>query len=104
MKKQTKIAAGVITAAIIACAVYFLSGERGKKNRQKIKDFAIQMKKELLERMSELKEIKREEYLKLVDELAEKYKRIKNVSERELLNVIETMKDAWAHIEKEIKK
>lgn len=104
MKKETKIAAGVITAAIVACAVYFLTGERGKKNREKIKNFALEMKKELLEKMKELKEIKKEEYLKLVEELAEKYKRVKNVSERELANVVETMKDAWSHIEKEIKK
>ncbi|MCX7641502.1 MAG: YtxH domain-containing protein [Elusimicrobiales bacterium] len=104
MKKQTKIAAGVITAAIIACAVYFLTGERGKKNREKIKNVANEMKKELLERMKDIKELTEEEYLKLVDEISNKYTRLKKVSQRELSNIISTMKDAWKHIQKEINK
>lgn len=104
MKKTTRITAGVLTAAIVACAVYFLTGERGRKNREKIKEIAGEMKKELLERMKELKRLTKEEYERLVDEIGEKYKRVKKVSQREIANVIATMKDAWAHIEKEIKK
>ncbi len=104
MKKSTKVAAGVITAAVAACAIYFLTGERGRKNREKIKEFALDIKKDVLEKMKELKDITKDEYLRIVDEIADKYKRIKKVSEEEFSNIVEEIKGAWKHIEKEIKK
>ncbi|MGC9069923.1 MAG: hypothetical protein ACP5IO_01260 [Elusimicrobiales bacterium] len=104
MKKTTKIAAGAITAAIVACAIYFLSGERGKKNRERIKNFSLEIKREVLERMKALKEITKQDYIRIVDEIADKYKRLKKVSEKELLKIIKSIKDGWKHIEREISK
>ena len=104
MKKTTKVATGIITAAIVACAVYFLTGEKGKKNMEKIKQIAAEMKKELLEKMMGLKKITKEEYDRIIDEIEDKYRRVKKVSQAEISKVIDTMRDAWSHIEKEIKR
>ncbi|MBP7796173.1 MAG: hypothetical protein KA059_05300 [Elusimicrobiales bacterium] len=104
MEKKTKvIAGGVALSAVAAAAIYFLAGEKNKKNREKIAQWGLEMKTELLKKMKDMKDVTKEEYDNLVDELTERYERVKKVSSKDLKVISKDLKGAWQHIQKEIK-
>ncbi|OIO00508.1 MAG: hypothetical protein COX65_01345 [Elusimicrobia bacterium CG_4_10_14_0_2_um_filter_56_8] len=104
MKKAEKIGAGIALAAIAAAATYFLSGKRGKANREKIAGWTLKMKGEVLEKMKKLEEINKEAYHALVDEVAVRYERAERVSAAEMKHLKEEIKGAWSHIGKQLVK
>jgi len=104
MKKSDKmIGAGIALAAIAAAATYFLTGKRGKENREKIAAWTLKMKGEVLEKMKKLKELNKENYHALVDEVAVRYERAERVSASEMKHLKEELKGAWTHISKQLK-
>ncbi|HOW89620.1 MAG TPA: hypothetical protein PL037_05005 [Elusimicrobiales bacterium] len=104
MKKNSKlIGAGIGLAAVAAAGAYFLYGERGAKNREKISGWALKMKGEVLEKVEALKTIDREKYTELVDKVAARYSKLEKVSAAELRRLTVELKNAWAHINKNLK-
>ena len=104
MKKSGKlIGAGIGLAAIAALGTYFLYGERGAKNREKIAGWSLKMKGEILEKVEALKSIDREAYHELVDKVAARYSKLEKVSASELRHLKVELKNAWAHISKQLK-
>lgn len=103
-RSKKMIGAGIAVAAIAAAATYFLTGKRGKENREKIAVWTLKMKGEVLEKMKKLKEIDKEKYYALVDEVSERYKRVGRVSAAELKHLTGEVKNAWTHINKELAK
>lgn len=104
MKKTGKIVgAGIGLAALAAAGAYFLRGERGAKNREKIRGWALKMKGEVLEKLEDMKKIDREAYLRLVDSVAGRYSRMETITAAELQHLTVELKNAWAHIDKKIK-
>ena len=104
MKKSDKmIGAGIALAAIAAAATYFLTGKRGKENKEKIAAWTLKMKGEVLEKMKKLKELNKENYLALVDEVALRYERAERVGAAEMKHLTGELKGAWAHISKQLK-
>ncbi len=104
MKKSDKmIGAGIALAAIAAAATYFLTGKRGKENKEKIAAWTLKMKGEVLENMKKLKELNKENYLALVDEVAIRYERAERVGAAEMKHLTDELKGAWAHISKQLK-
>ena len=103
MEKSKKIIdAGIALAAIAAAATYFLTGKRGKENREKIEAWTLKMKGEVLEKMKEMEDVNREAYHALVDEVAVRYQRTQRVSAAEMKHLTEELKSAWGHISKQI--
>lgn len=104
MEKSKKlVGAGIALAAIAAAATYFLSGKRGRENREKIAAWTLDMKAEVLRRMRQLKTLNREAYLALVDEVAARYQRVGRVSTAEMRHLTAEVKGAWAHISRQLK-
>lgn len=104
MKKQSKlIGAGIGLAAVAAAGAYFLYGERGAKNREKISGWTLRMKGEVLEKVEALKAIDREAYTELVDKVAARYAKLEKVSAGELRRLTVELKNAWSHISKNLK-
>jgi len=104
MKKPVKIlGAGIGLAAVAAAGAYFLYGEKGAKNRAMISGWTLKMKGEVLEKIESMKTIDRETYLRLVDKVAERYTRLDTISAAELQHLTVELKNAWAHINKELR-
>ncbi|MBI4655717.1 MAG: hypothetical protein HY746_03105 [Elusimicrobia bacterium] len=104
MKTSAKLAgAGVVLAAAAAASAYFLTGKRGKKNRQKIAAWTLKMQNEVVDKMKELKEINMESYYGLVDEVAGRYSRVEGVAASELKHLKDELKNSWEKISKELK-
>jgi len=105
MKKSDKmIGAGIALAAIAAAATYFLTGKRGKENREKIASWTLKMKGEVLEKMKKMKDVNKEAYHALVDEVALRYARAERVGAAEMDHLKDEVKGAWSHISKQIVK
>lgn len=104
MKTAEKvIGAGLSVAALAAIGAYFLTGKNGEKNRDTIRGWMLRMKGEVLEKVEDLKTLKKEDYYRIVDEAAARYDRLERVSSEELKRLTEDMKGAWEHISKELK-
>lgn len=104
MKKSEKIIGGIALAAVAAAATYFLTGKRGKENREKIAAWTLKMKGEVLEKMKKLKTLNKEAYNALVDEVAVRYERAERVGAAEMEHLKDEVKGAWSHISKQIVK
>lgn len=97
------IAAGVGVAAVSAAA-YLLFGPEGKKNRKKIKGWAIKMKGEIIEKFEEAKEITEPVYHKIVDEISAKYAKTKGITEEEIKETVAELKKHWKALARDTKK
>jgi len=104
MKKTGKIlGAGIGLAAIAAAGAYFLYGEKGAGNREKIAGWTLKMKGEVLEKIESMKTIDRGTYLRIVDKVAERYAKLGTISVSELQHLTVELKNAWARIDKQLK-
>jgi hypothetical protein len=103
MKKSGKIiGAGIGLAALTAAGVYFLYGEKGTKNRERVYGWALKMKGDVLEKIESMKKIDRETYLRMVDKIAERYARKESISAAELQHLTVELKNAWTLIDKNL--
>jgi len=104
MKKTGKIlGTGIGLAALAVAGAYFLKGEKGAKNRERVRGWALKLKGEVLEKMENMKKIDRDTYLRMVDKVAERYSRMENITAAELQHLTIEMKNAWAQIDKKLK-
>lgn len=104
MKKTGKvIGAGIGLAALAAAGAYFLRGERGARNRELVRGWALKMRGEVLGKLESAKKIDRETYLRLVDKVAGRYAEMENVTKAELQHLTVELKNAWSHIDKKLK-
>jgi uncharacterized phage-associated protein len=102
-RSKKAIGAGIALAAVAAAATYFLTGKRGRENREKIAAWTLDMKAEVLRRMRQLKLLNREAYHTVVDEVAARYQRVGRVSASELEHLTRELKGAWTHISRQLK-
>ncbi len=103
MKKNGKIiGAGIGIAALTAAGVYFLYGEKGAKNRERVYGWALKMKGDVLEKIESMKKIDRETYLRMVDKISERYAKQDTISPAELRHLTVELKNAWVHIDKKL--
>lgn len=104
MKTTEKvIGTGIGIAALAAIGAYFLGGDKGEKNRDLVRGWTLKMKGEVLEKVEDLRELKKEDYYKLVDEVAARYERVERVGAEELKRLTKDLKGAWEHISRELK-
>ena len=90
-------------AALAAISAYFLTGKNAGKNREAVRGWTLKMKGEILEKVEDLKNLKEEDYYRIVDEVAARYERLERVSASELKRLTQDLKGAWEHIRAELK-
>ena len=92
--KKVAIGAGLVLAA--AAATYFLTGERGRKNRAAIKEWATKAHEELAKELKKMKHVTQEEYHELVEKVVAKYKLTKDQAEE----LVTSLKGHWKEFTK----
>lgn len=99
-----KIIATGAGVAALSVAAYVLFGPEGKKNRKKIKGWAVKMKGEIIEKFEDMKEVTEPMYHKVVDEISSKYAKAKGISQEEINEVVGDLKKHWKTLSKDTKK
>ena len=103
--QTSKIVTSVgITTALAAAALgaYFLYGTvEGKKQRRKIRGWALKAKGEVLEKLENLKEVNEDAYQQIVNSVTARYKNLKNVNPAELASLAKELKGHWQNIQRE---
>lgn len=97
------IGTGLALAAVAAAATYFLTGKRGRENREKIEAWTLDMKAEVLRKMKQLEILNKEAYYALVDAVAVRYERVNRVGAEEMKHIANEIKGAWGHIARQLK-
>lgn len=104
-KNKTALGVGITaTAAAIAAAYYFFGSDKASKHRKKLKNWAVSMKTEVMDKLNDVKEINEEVYNTIVSTVAEKYKQLKNVDTKEVADLATRLKGHWKDIKKDIEK
>ena len=99
--KTIAVTAGV---AALTAGAYLLFGPAGKKNRKKIKGWAVKMKGEMIEKFEEMKEVTEPMYHKVVDEISAKYAKTKGITQEEVNETVAELKKHWKALAKDVKK
>lgn len=92
-----KVAVGVGVGLAAAAALYFLTGKRGKKNRQAIKDWSIKAHEEVAKAVKKAGDVSKEEYHAIADKVASHYK---HLDASELKELAKSLRDHWKHFVK----
>lgn len=98
--KALAVGAGV---AAVSAAAYLLFGPEGKKNRKKVKGWAIKMKGEMIEKLENLQEVTEPVYHKVVDEVSAKYAKLKNIDEKDVAEAVNEVKKHWKTLVRDMK-
>lgn len=87
------IAAGVAAAALGA---YFLYGSKdAKKNRAKVKGWALKAKGEVLQELENMERVTEDSYERVVNNVIANYKGARNVSASELMALASDLRRHW---------
>jgi uncharacterized protein HemY len=89
----TGFAAGIITALVLS-----------RKMRRKTGKWAYDMRKEVMNRVQETKDITQEKYNQIIDELRPRYEAMKDAGSQEMEELIGELKSHWQNISQEAKK
>ena len=102
--QKVKLGVGITAAAVAAAGTYFLYGAQdAKKNRTKVRSWALKAKAEVLEALEQAKHMTPEEYEALVEGVVGSYGKLRNVTNTELKAFEKEMKSHWGRIEKSVK-
>ncbi len=86
--------------AAAATAVYFLTGEKGKKNREAIKGWMSKAKKEVVAKLEKAKNLTQDSYDAMIEEVVSKYESAKEVTPKEIKELKGELKSHWKKIAK----
>lgn len=101
---KTGMKMGLAAAAVAGLAsAYFLYGSKdAAKNRKKAKGWMLKAKGEVLEQVEKLKEIDKEQFMKVVDTVTAKYEKLASAGQGEAQKLGAELKKHWKEIEKEV--
>lgn len=102
-KKKIELGLGLL-AATIAGAFFLYGTKAGKKERTKIKGWAVKAKGEVLEKLEKMAHLDEKKYKQIVDTVSKKYLAVKSISNKEVEDFSKDLKRHWVHIEKEVTK
>ncbi len=96
-KKKAGIGAGIAaTAAAAALGAYLLYGSKNaKQNRRKVKGWALQARREVLERVAGMKNVTAGAYAEAVNKVIANYRGAKNADAAELAALAADLKKHW---------
>ena len=91
-------------AALASAGAYFLYGSKSaKKNRQKVKSWALKAKAEVLEQVEKVKQIDTDQYKAVVDDVVARYKGAQGVTEKELKGLGKELMGYWDDLARTVK-
>lgn len=93
---------GIAAVVAAAAGAYFLYGDKGARNRRKIKGWALKLKGEVLQRIENAKDVTEETYNKIIDDVSARYERIKTVDKAELQELVDDLKRHWSNIKYDV--
>jgi hypothetical protein len=96
---KTPIVDGMILwAQVIAAwaALYALFNAKG--NAPKVKEWAMNMEQEIVEKIDKVKDMTEPVLAKIIDEVKEKYERMKDIDKDELKKMVDTLRDHWSSV------
>lgn len=102
---KTKVGKGAVLATAALAAVagsYYLYSKFDSKQRRKVQSWVLRLKADVLDELSNMQEVSREAYDKVVDAASEKYAKIKSVDTDELRLLAKDMKKHWGAIQKTV--
>ena len=108
MKSKTKKVAGIVGGVAVAAlgAFFYAKTPKGKKQVAKISAkasaWAVNAKKDILNRVKDLKEVNEKTYHTVVDAVMKKYETVKKIAPKEVAMVGNELKKHWAAAKKEI--
>lgn len=95
------LAAGVFAAL---AAGYYFYGKGGKQHRKQASVWSKKAKKEMLQKIKQMKTVTKTAYHTAAGEVLAKYKLAKSIDPKELLSFGQELKAHWAEISKEAAK
>lgn len=107
MSTSGKVAGGALGLAAGVAAIaagYYFFGKDGKANRKAAGDWAHSAKKEMLEKIKQMKKVSEDAYRKDLEETLAKYKELKGINPKDLQNFGEELMAHWKKISKDAAK
>ncbi len=108
MKKETISTSTIValgaSAVALAASTYYFFGPEGKIHRQKAAGWMVKMKGEIIERISEAKDISEKSYHEIVDSVLASYMASGKVTPPELEKFAQNLKSQWKQILKKLPK
>ncbi len=106
-KKENKNRTGLIVGigagiAALAGAAYAFLGPNKKKNRKAVTDLSKKVKKTVMEKAKEVRELTEPIYNDIVEQVKEEYESIKDMDAEELAGVILQIKESWENVKEEL--
>lgn len=97
----SKIAIGSGSLLAIAAGIYLLAGKRGEKNRSRIKNWAHDMKRDVVDKLKGIEGATQRDYERIVAQVATGYRTLKGVDNKELSRISKEINQQWEHIKSE---
>lgn len=94
------LAAG--TLAAVAAAIYLMTGERGQRNRDKIRDWTSHAKDEVVNTLEKLQRVDAQTYKHVIDSVLDRYRGVRNVDAGEIFALGKELKEQWDDIKSQI--
>ena len=95
---KTPIVDGIVLWAQVIAAGVALYALFGRENAPKVKEWAMNMEKEIVEKIDKVKDMTEPVLEKIIDEVKEKYEAMKDIDKDELKKTIDTLRDHWASV------
>lgn len=104
---ETKIGLGVAAGTAVAAglaAVYLFGTNEGKKHRANLTHWMNDFKKEVQDRLHDLKKVDKDVYFEIVDDVVNRYQDIDEVNAEELMSFAKEMKKHYETVQQEMQK
>jgi hypothetical protein len=101
----SKIGAGIIAAGAVAAAGYYFYGSKdAKKHRQVVTKWATDMKKQVMRKTKDLKNLNAQDFAKVVDTVMSTYEGVKSINAADLKQAAKELKANWKTVKSELEK
>ena len=97
--KSHKLAYSGLALAAIAGVLYTYGSD--PKRKKQIRGWLLKAKGEVLSKIEGVKNIDKDQYMKIVDDVVKKYTKIKSASGKEVASLKKELKGHWKKIQKE---
>jgi gas vesicle protein len=91
------IGAGIAAAGVVT---YLLLGPDGKKNRKKVRTWAVKVKGEVIKKLTQAKKITEPLYHNIIDQVHAKYAKVKDIDKKELALLMADIRKHWKAMSK----
>ena len=96
---RTKLLA---SAAAAAAGYYFYASKNAKKNRKVVADWANDLKKDVVQKAKQLKNLDRDALLGIVDGVTKAYSGVRSLDRKDLARAADELKDNWQKLRAEL--